>query len=137
MTAEVRARQAAPADIEGIAQVFVAADLCKPEGLQAKVRQCLERSPETCLVALDGDDRIGAALSVFNGFHVFLSHIAVVAHRRRTGAGKALHDELVERARQLGAAGIIADSRLTATGFFYELGYRVPGAVFLIRGLKQ
>jgi N-acetylglutamate synthase-like GNAT family acetyltransferase len=134
--AELRVRQAAPADIERIAQVFVAVDLCKPEGLEAKIRQCLERSSETCLVVLDGDDCVGAALSVFNGFHVFLSHIAVVADRQRSGAGKLLHDGLVGRARQLGAAGIVADSRLTATGFFYELGYRVPGAVFLIRGLK-
>jgi GNAT superfamily N-acetyltransferase len=135
LMAELHVRQAAPADIERIAQVFVAVDLCKPEGLEPKIRQCIDRCPETCLVVLDGDDCIGAALSVFNGFHVFLSHIAVVAERQRTGAGKLLHEALVERARQLGAAGIITDSWLTSTGFYYHLGYHVPGAIFLIRSL--
>lgn len=134
--AEVSVRQAVPADIERIAEVFVAVDLCKPDGLPAKIRHCLERSPETCLVIVDGDDCVGAALSVFNGFHVFLSHIAVIADRQRTGVGKMLHKALVERARQLGAAGIITDSWLTSTGFYYQLGYQVPGAIFLIRGLK-
>ena len=134
--AELLVRQATPADIDGIAQVFVAEDLCNPEGLEAKIRKSLECSPETCLLILDNDDCIGAALSVFNGFHVFLSHIAVKSRRQRSGAGKLLHDALIDRARQLGAAGIIADSRLTATGFFYKVGYRLPGAVFLIRAVR-
>ena len=134
--AELRVRQAEPADIERIATLFIAVDLCRPDGVEAKIRRAIDSSPETCLVILDNEDYVGAALSVFNGFHVFLSHIAVVAECQRTGAGKVLHEALVDSARQLGAAGIIADSRLTATGFFYQLGYRVPGAVFLIRGLK-
>ena len=44
-----------------------------------------------------------------------------------------LHESLAERARQLGAVAIITDSWLTATGYYYKLGYRVPGAVFPIR----
>ncbi|MDT5351376.1 MAG: hypothetical protein QOH91_4663 [Mycobacterium sp.] len=134
--AELRVRPAVSADVEQIAKVFVAVDLCKPEGLETKIGRSIERSPETCLVILDDEDCIGAALSFFNGFHIFLSHIAVVAERQRTGAGKLLHETLVERAREFGAAGIITDSWLTSTGFYYQLGYRVPGAIFLIRGLK-
>jgi N-acetylglutamate synthase-like GNAT family acetyltransferase len=134
--AQLQVRQAVSTDIEQIANVFVAVGLCKPEGLESKINRSLDRSPETCLVILDNEDCIGAALSFFNGFHIFLSHIAVVAERQDAGAGKLLHDILVDRARQLGAAGIIADSWLTAAGFFYSLGYRLPGAVFLIRGLS-
>jgi N-acetylglutamate synthase-like GNAT family acetyltransferase len=131
--AEFLIRQAAPADVKRIAKVFVTEGLCRPEGLEAKIGRSLECSAETCLVIFDRAECIGAALSVFNGFHVFLSHIAIDSTRRGTGVGKMLHDTLVDRAHQLGAAGIIADSRLTATGFFYNLGYRVPGAIFLIR----
>lgn len=134
--AEFRVRQAVSADIEHIATLLVAVDLCKPDGLESKISRCLDRSPETCLVILDNEDCVGAALSFFNGFHIFLSHIAVVAEHQHAGAGKLLHDALVDRARQLGAAGIIADSWLTAAGFFYGLGYRLPGAVFLIRSLS-
>ncbi|QLL05828.1 GNAT family N-acetyltransferase [Mycobacterium vicinigordonae] len=134
--APLRVRQAVSSDVEPIAELLVAVGLCKPEGLRVKIRQSIERSPETCLVILDGSDLIGAALSFFNGFHVFLSHIAVVAERQRTGAGRILHGELVDRGRKLGAAGIITDSWLTSTGFYYRLGYRVPGAVFLISSLK-
>jgi N-acetylglutamate synthase-like GNAT family acetyltransferase len=134
--AELLVRQATPADTGRIAELLVAEELCTPEGLDAKIRRCLECSPRTCLVVADNDDCIGAALAVFNGFHVFLSHIAVHRQHQRGGAGTRLHDALVDRARQLGASGIIADSRLTATGFFYDVGYRLPGAVFLIRGLS-
>jgi predicted N-acetyltransferase YhbS len=76
---------------------------------------------------------VGAALASFNGFHVFLSHVAVAPSHRRQGVGTALHSALVERGRSLGAAGVIVDSRLTSTPFFQRLGYRLPGAVFLIR----
>jgi N-acetylglutamate synthase-like GNAT family acetyltransferase len=134
--AELLVRQAVPADIEQIAKLFVAEDLCKPEGLEAKVRRSLKCSSETCFVALENGVCIGAALSVFNGFHLFLSHVAVDSNHQRAGAGRMLLEMLVDRARQLGAAGIITDSRLTATGFFYNLGYRLPGAVFLIRSVQ-
>jgi GNAT superfamily N-acetyltransferase len=86
--------------------------------------------------AQQGRLHAGAALAFFNGFHLFLSHIAVVAEHQRTGAGKMLHESLIDRPRQLGATGIIADSRPTATGFIHQLGYRLPGAVFLIRGVR-
>lgn len=45
----------------------------------------------------------------------------------------AVHAALVARAEALGALGIIADAWLTSTGFFYRMGYRMPGVVFMLR----
>jgi predicted N-acetyltransferase YhbS len=118
---------------DAICELFVAEDLAQADGLQARVARSLERSPETCFVAVDSDRTVGAIVAMFNGFHVFLSHMAVASSEREKGTGRALHDALVEAAKSLGAKGIITDSWLTATGFYYNLGYRLPGAIFLIR----
>jgi GNAT superfamily N-acetyltransferase len=99
--ARILVRQAELGDVERIIDVLVAEDLCMLDGLEAKVARSLDCSPTTCLVALDGDECVGAALAVFNGFHVFLSHIAVLTTHQRTGAGTMLHEALVDRAREL------------------------------------
>jgi predicted N-acetyltransferase YhbS len=120
-------------DLVAIGRLLVAEGICKTEGLMSKVARSVAASPETCMIVRRDGAVIGAVLSVFNGFHVFLSHIVVSTTERRRGIGRKLHDELVTRAAKLGAVGIITDSWLTATGFYHSLGYRLPGAVFLVR----
>ncbi len=80
---------------------------------------------------------VGVVLAVYNGFHVFLSHLAVVPGLQRQGVARHLHDQLSEAARRVGAIGVITDSRLTTTGFFYQLGYRTPGVVFLLHTFTE
>jgi predicted N-acetyltransferase YhbS len=76
-------------------------------------------------------------LASYNGFHVFLSHLAVAPSERRRGVGARLHEELVRLAARDGARGVIADAQLSAVGFFERVGYRTPGAVFLIRDVES
>ncbi len=128
----VMIRPATPGDAPAIADLLVSSDLAG-EGALPRVTACLARGPDTCLVALEGDRVVGAALAAFNGFHLFLSHVAVAPSHRRRGVGAALHAALVERGRSLRAAGIIVDSWLSSAPFFQRLGYRLPGAVFLVR----
>jgi hypothetical protein len=40
------------------------------------------------------------------------------------------------KAATAGAKGLIADSRLSSVGFFQKLGFRLPGAVFLIKDIQ-
>jgi ribosomal protein S18 acetylase RimI-like enzyme len=120
-------------DLVAIGRLLVAEGICKAEGLTSKMARSVAASPETCVIARRDGVVVGAVLAVFKGFHVFLSHIVVSTAGQRRGIGKKLHDELVTRAAKLGAVGIITDSWLTATGLYYSLGYRLPGAVFLVR----
>lgn len=128
-------RNAEQSDSDGIAGILRDAGVVQSADAQSRVEFCISHSPDTCLIAeLDGN-LSGALLSTFNGFHVFLSHIVVCKDARRAGLATALHCELVMRARAVHAIGIIADSWLTATPLFYRLGYRIPGAVFMINDL--
>jgi predicted N-acetyltransferase YhbS len=133
MKPQVRAAQAN--DAAGIAELLVAEELSKLNDLKPRIDLGLSRSPDTCFVAVENGELIGVILASFNGFHLFVSHFAVARSHQRSGVGAELHQHLVERGRALGALGLITDSWLTSTGFYYRLGYRLPGAVFLIRDI--
>jgi GNAT superfamily N-acetyltransferase len=87
------------------------------------------------LVALRANRLAGVLLAMFNGWHVFVSHLVVAPSARGEGIGKLLIQALLRRAATASAKGLIADSRLSAVGFFAKLEFRLPGAVFLIKDL--
>ncbi len=130
-------RNARIEDAEAACHLLVSTQLAKTEGLKVRVETSMSLSSETCFVAVHDGEIVGVLLAVFNGFHVFMSHMAVDEKYRGQGIGKMLHANLVSASTQLGAKGIITDSWLSATGFYYELGYRLPGAVFVIRDLDE
>jgi ribosomal protein S18 acetylase RimI-like enzyme len=87
------------------------------------------------IATLDGEMQ-GVLIASFNGWHVFASHLAVAPHARRRGIDRALVKTLARIADDAAAKGIVADARLSAVGFFHELKFRLPGAVFLVRDLS-
>ena len=122
-------------DLIGVARILVSSGICDDEeDVSRRVRLLLLEGNRLCFVAASdrGGHLIGVLLAVFNGFHVFLSHLAIHEDHRGLGIAKRLHEVLLAHAVRLGAKGIVADSRLTTTGFFHSLGYQVPGAVFLV-----
>ena len=126
-------------DLTGVARILVSTGLCEDEDdVSRRVGLLIRGGNRLCFVAVAdrGGQVLGALLAIFNGFHVFLSHLAVHGEHRGLGVAKRLHEELLVNAARLGAKGVIADSRLTTTGFFHRLGYRVPGVVFLINRLE-
>jgi GNAT superfamily N-acetyltransferase len=120
-------------DLDAAADLLVEAALCGREGLAERLGGAIGSASGRCLAAEQESRLVGVLLASYNGFHVFLSHLAVAPGQRRRGIGARLHDELARLARRDGARGIIVDARLSAVGFFEALGYRTPGAVFLIR----
>jgi ribosomal protein S18 acetylase RimI-like enzyme len=126
-------------DLTGVARILVSSGICEDEDdVSRRVGLLLLEGNRLCFVAVadPGGPVLGVLLAIFNGFHVFLSHLAVHAEHRGLGVAQRLHEELLVHAVRLGAKGVIADSRLTTTGFFYRLGYRVPGVVFLVNRLE-
>jgi GNAT superfamily N-acetyltransferase len=131
---EKRVRRARLGDVDKIVAVLTETKVAEGSDLRKRVLSCLERSAETCFVSeVEGGAIDGVVLSIFNGFHIFVSHFAVAEPRRNQGLGKALHEALLARAKAINAIGIVADSWLSATPFYHSLGYRMPGAVFLIK----
>lgn len=123
-------------DVDLAADILAGAKLCPKRDARKRIAFYVQLPNHCCFVAENGPDVIGIALALYNGFHVFLSHIGVVESQRGRGVGSALHTELLERAIQLGARGIIADALISSEPFFRKLGYRAPGAIFLIKDAK-
>ncbi|HTU27341.1 MAG TPA: GNAT family N-acetyltransferase [Pirellulales bacterium] len=128
----IQMRPMSKEDIPAVCKILTSTSLCEGKGLAERLSPLGEGGASLSLVAERSGELVGVVLAVYNGFHVFLSHLAVVPGLQRQGVARHLHDELMQTAKRLGALGVITDSRLTTTGFFYQLGYRTPGAVFLV-----
>jgi GNAT superfamily N-acetyltransferase len=107
---DVAVSQLTSDDFESIGRLLIDEGVCKADGLSSRVARSASIWPETCLIAKRDRAAVGAMLAVFNGFHVFLSHVVVRATEQNLGIGKRLHEELVARAAKLGAIGIITDA---------------------------
>jgi N-acetylglutamate synthase-like GNAT family acetyltransferase len=130
-TAYIRA--ATQGDVAAIAALMKARKLAKGADLRKRLKQLVDSGMADCFVAEEGGKVIGAVLSVFNGFTVFVSHIAVEDRIERKGVGSALLEAVVARAKERKATSLIVDSRLTSTTFFFRHGFSLPGAVLMIR----
>jgi N-acetylglutamate synthase-like GNAT family acetyltransferase len=128
-------RTAASGDVAAIARLMRARNLAKGGDLPQRLKQLVVSEMADCFVAEEGGAVIGAVLSVFNGFTVFVSHIAVEETTERKGVGSALLQAVVARAKERKATSLIVDSRLTSTTFFFRHGFSLPGAVLMIRDL--
>jgi len=133
--ANVSIRGMSISDVDDVAKLLTAVGLCKPADAANRIRRLHGRHQETCFVAECNQELVGVVLAVYTGFHVWITHVAVANGKRGTGVGQALHEKLLRTARGLGAAGIVVDSWLSSVGFYYRLGYRTPGAVFLIKDI--
>jgi predicted N-acetyltransferase YhbS len=130
-------RRMVQGDIDAAARILAETGVCQEADLPERLAFLLEQENRLCFIAEVGGALAGVLLATYNGFHIFLSHLAVEEKHQRRGLAKLLHDELCVHAGRFGAKGIITDSWLTATGLYYNLGYRLPGAVFVINRLEQ
>lgn len=133
MSAGILIRSPERADLPALSALLAAEQF----GDDAARRLCggYQHIRQFSLIAMSEARLKGALLATFNGWHVFASHLVVIPSARRQGIASELVNALSDRARAAGAKAIIADARLSAVGFCHALGFRVPGAVFLIRDL--
>ncbi len=133
MSAGILIRSPEQADLPALAALLAAEQF--GDDAARRLRDGYEHIRQFSLIAMSEAQLKGALIATFNGWHVFASHVAVIASARRQGIAGQLVESLSDRAREAGAKGIIADARLSAVGFCNALGFRLPGAVFLIRDL--
>lgn len=122
-------------DIKTVANILRNANLYNETDLEQRIEYLHKNNNSICLLAYISDKPAGVLLASFNGFHIFLSHIATSSKAKEQGIGTALHNALIAKGRELSAKSIIVDSWLTSAPFFYKLGYRTPGAIFLIKDI--
>ncbi len=131
MASDLTIRDIVVGDVKDVVEILTSRRVCEKRGLDARLKSVIENPQGICIVAEFDGRIVGVLLASYDGFHVFLGKIGVLKEYEGRGIGQALHAEMLSRGCELNMLGVIADSKLTATGFFYSLGYRMPGAVFL------
>jgi predicted N-acetyltransferase YhbS len=128
-------RSPSTADLPDMAALLTAEDF--GDDSAHRLRAAFEQLREFSLLAVRANRLEGLLLAAFDGWHVFAGHLAVATSAQGEGAGRLLVEALLRRAATAGAKGVIVDARLSAVGFFQKLNFRLPGAVFLIRGVTK
>jgi|HubBroStandDraft_4_1064222.scaffolds.fasta_scaffold00378_9 predicted N-acetyltransferase YhbS len=123
-------------DVEAAAKLLIKHDLATGKHLSTRLDRLLACNEAVCFGAKVDAELVGVLLSISNGFHVFLSHIAVERGWQRKGIGTALVDAVKSAAKKRKARGIIVDSRITTAGYFFKRAFRLPGAVFMIHDVE-
>jgi predicted N-acetyltransferase YhbS len=128
-------RSPAMADLPDMVALLTAEDF--GDDSAHRLRAAFGQLQEFSLLAVRTNRLEGLLLATFDGWHVFAGHLAVATSVQGEGVGRLLIEALVRRAAKAGAKGVIVDARLSAVGFFQKLNFRLPGAVFLIRGVAK
>ncbi len=101
---------------------------CKGMGLndlddsKEGIERYLKRNPDTCFVAVEGEEILGAVLAGNDGRRGIFSHTAVSPDRRYEGIGKALVNAAVNAFRELGIhkVNLVVFSRNEAGNAFWK-----------------
>ena len=88
----------------------------------------LQRNPETCFVAVEGESIAGCILAGTDGRRAYIYHTAVHPEFRRRGIGRLLVERLLAALRKIGIhkAALVAFSRNQPGNAFWEkMGFTV------------
>lgn len=92
------------------------------------IERFLERNPETCFVAEDGDRIIGAIMAGNDGRRGYIYHTAVSPDRRREGVAKRLVGTVLDALKKLGiskAALAVFERNSDGNAFWESVGFTV------------
>lgn len=86
------------------------------------IEQYLTRNPETCFVAVEGDEVVGAILSGHDGRRGHIGHTAVRQEYRRQGIGKKLVEAALEslKKQNIRKVSLVVFARNDAGNAFWE-----------------
>lgn len=92
------------------------------------IARYLQRNPNTCFVAEDGDRVVGVILSGHDGRRGFIHHTAVLSAYRNRGIGRALVDRALAALEAEGihkVALVVFERNEDGNAFWEKLGFTV------------
>lgn len=93
-----------------------------PEG----IARFLERNPDTCFVAVEGEQVLGAILTGNDGRRGYIYHLAVNPNHRKQGLGRALVEQALQALKKAGihkVALVVFQHNESANVFWEKLGF--------------
>ena len=126
---EVEIRTMTLADYDDVYALWLS---CKGMGLnnlddsRDGIARYLERNPETCFVALNGEKIIGVIMAGHDGRRGFIHHTAVAPEHRRRGIAKRLAEAALNALKCLGinkVALLVFERNKEGNEFWEKLGF--------------
>lgn len=117
------------ADYEAVYALWLS---CKGMGLnnlddsREGIERFLKRNPDTCFVADDGNQIIGAIMVGTDGRRGYIYHTAVSPDRRREGVAKRLVNTVLDALKKLGiskAALVVFERNSGGNAFWESVGF--------------
>ncbi len=105
---------------------------CKGMGLntiddsEEGINRFLQRNPDTCFVAEDGDEIVGVIIVGNDGRRGYIYHTAVLPSYRHQGIATQLVDTAMEALHKIGiikAALVVFDRNETGNAFWESMGF--------------
>ena len=124
-----------PAETEAVVALWEACGLVRSwNDPRRDIARKLTVQPDLFLVAVDGDEIVGAGMAGFDGHRGQINYLAVVPARRGAGIGRRLMDEFEQRLEALGCPKVNLQVRAgneDVLAFYRALGYGVDDVVSL------
>ena len=126
---EVKIRSMTLADYDDVYALWLS---CKGMGLnnlddsKDGIARFLERNPETCFVAMDGEKLIGVIMAGHDGRRGYIYHTAVSPEHRRRGIAKRLTEAAVNVLKGFGiskVALLVFERNKDGNEFWERLGF--------------
>lgn len=92
------------------------------------IERFIKRNPDTCFVAEDGDELIGAIVVGNDGRRGYIYHTAVNSQHRKQGIASRLVDTAIQALKQCGinkCALVVFDKNESGNAFWEKLGFTV------------
>jgi len=128
-------RAFAPGDTEAVVALWEASGLVRAwNDPRRDIARKLTVQPELFLVAVDGDEIVGAGMAGFDGHRGWVNYLAVAPDRRGAGIGRLLMTEFEQRLEALGCPKVNLQVRAgneDVLAFYRALGYGVDDVVSL------
>jgi ribosomal protein S18 acetylase RimI-like enzyme len=124
-----------PADTEDVVALWADCGLLRPwnDPRRDIARKAIVQ-PELFLVAVDGDEIVGAGMAGFDGHRGTVNYLAVAPSHRGTGLGRRLMAEFESRLEALGCPKVnlqVRGDNTEVLEFYRALGYGVDDVVSL------
>ena len=126
---EVKIRSMTLADYDDVYALWLS---CKGMGLnnldesREGIARFLERNPETCFVAMDGEKLIGVIMAGHDGRRGYIYHTAVSPEHRRRGIAKRLTEAAANALKGFGiskVALLVFERNKEGNEFWERLGF--------------
>ena len=137
----IRLRRYRPGDHPQVVALWRRAGIeISPSDQASEIERTRQRDPGLFVLAVQGQEIVGAVLGRFDGRRGWINHLAVDPHLQGRGVGARLLREVVRRLQRLGCPKVnlhVLPSNRRVVRFYERVGFRPAPMLYMERWLTK